>query len=178
MSYPSGKLEELDRNELTSQPRLPAISYQFRQGANPNSPDTAGAWPSPTAELLFCSAFTDARRGAAADDLHVDLAHVNEIRQPVFSLTLGLLTLVSLGILPTYVEEDVVLRARVEYQGKFAGEYLYRDRVHTWVEVFLIPWSFVHDPVNVERSTFENMVLHLLRDLRKDLPQVVSAARP
>jgi hypothetical protein len=172
-SFRGGKLEQLPRDEIASQPRLPAISYQYRSGGEPGSPEVGIGWPSPSAEMFFCSAFTDARRGPAANDLHVDLVHFTEVRQPIFSLTLGLLTLVSLGIIPTYVEEDVTLRARVEYRGAFVREYVYSDRVDTWIELLLIPWAFSHDPVEVERASFENLLLHFLRDLRRDLPQIV-----
>jgi len=176
-SFHGRELPKLDRNELASQPRLPAISYECRVGPNPSSPP-GGGWPSAAAEVLFCSAFAEARRGPAANDLHIDLAHLNVIRQPIFSITLGFFTLASLGILPTYIEEDVTLSVRVEYQGKLAREYIYRDHINTWIELFLLPWAFSHDPIEIERATDENLLLHFLRDLRKDLPLIVPAGEP
>jgi len=176
-SFHGRELPKLDRSELSSEPRLPAISYQCRIGPNPSAPE-GGGWPSAPAEVLFCSAFVDARHGPAANDLHIDLAHLNVIRQPIFSLTLGLFTLVSLGILPTYIEEDVTLSVRVEYQGKLAREYVYHDHINTWIEVFLLPWAFSHDPVEIERAADENLLLHFLRDLRKDMPLIVPAEQP
>jgi hypothetical protein len=98
------------------------------------------------------------------------------MRQPVFTITLALFTICSLGIIPTYASEDLTLVARVEYQGKLGREYVYHDRVNTWAELFLLPFAFSHDPVAVSRSVYENMLLHFLRDLRKDLPTIMPPA--
>lgn len=175
-AFLGGELARLDPAELRTQPRLPPISYQIRQGANPNSAEMGQGWPSAPAEALFCSAFTGARHGPAEGDLHSDLAHFNVVRQPVFSLTLGLFTLASLGIIPTYIEEDFTLTVRVEYKGQLAQEYLYKDHVSIWIEVFMIFWSFSNDPVETERANFENMLLHLIRDLRRDIPRIVAGS--
>ena len=175
-SFHGEELARLDPQELRTQPRLPPISYQIREGANPNSAEAGAGWPTASSEALFCSAFTGARHGPAEDDLHIDLAHFSVIRQPIFSMTLVLFTIASLGIIPTYAEEDYTLTVRVEYKGQLAREYVYKDHVSLWVEVLLIFWSFTHDPIEIERANFDNMLLHLIRDLRRDIPQIVTDA--
>jgi hypothetical protein len=167
-------LPQLSRSEITSENRLPAISYECKIGPGPNATGGDNLWPGSSAEWLFRSAFVDARNGPAANDLHIDLFFQTEARQPSFTLGLALLTICSLGIIPAYGREDLTLRARVEYQGRLAREYTYGDRIEIWIHLFMIPWSFSHDPVEVERAVHENLLLHFLRDLRKDLPQITS----
>lgn len=176
--FRGNKLPQLDRNELTPENRLPAISYQCNPIANPIAPAVNSSWPAASNEWLFRSAFVDARPGPAADDLHIDLFLQTEMRQPSFTIGLALLTICSLGFIPTYGQEDISLRARVEYQGKLVRAYSYTDTMELWVHLFLIPWAYSHDMVAVERSIYDNLLLHLLRDLRRDLSQIVPATQP
>jgi hypothetical protein len=169
-------LPQLDRNELTSGDRLPAISYQCNPVAGLNASVVSAGWPSPSNEWLFRSVFVDARPGPAANDLHIDLFVQTEMRQPTFTIGLAFFTICSLGLIPTYGLEDVTLRARVEYQGKLVRAYSYTDTEEIWVHVFMIPWAYSHDMVAVERSIYDNLLLHLIRDLRRDIPQIVTDA--
>jgi len=171
-------LPQLDRNELTPENRLPAISYQCNPLGGQSAPVVNASWPAASNEWLFRSAFLDARPGPAADDLHIDLFLQTEMRQPSFTIGLAVLTVCTLGLIPTYGLEDVSLRARLEYQGKLVRTYSYTDTMELWVHLVMIPWSFSHDVVAVERSIYDNLLLHLLRELRKDIPQIVSAVQP
>jgi hypothetical protein len=166
-------LQQLDRKELTPENRLPAISYQLSSSPGSNGVVNAPGWPGASNEWLFRSAFVDTRVGPAADDLHIDLFLQTEMRQPAFTIGLAVFTICSLGIIPTYGVEDVSLRARVEYKGQLVRSYSYMDSMEIWVHLVMIPWSFSHDMVAVEREIYDNLLLHLLRDLRKDLPQIV-----
>lgn len=163
---------QLDRKEITPENRMPAITYQVNPSAGPNTIPSVVGWPGASSEWLFHSAFVDARPALPGEGLHIDLFFQTEMRQPSFTIGLGLITICTLGIIPTYGREDLALRARVEYQGKLGREYTYNDQMDLWIHLFLIPWSFSQDPVAIEREIYENLLLHFLRDLRKDLPQI------
>jgi hypothetical protein len=169
-------LPQLGRNDLTPANRMPAISYTWNSGipARGLAPNTAFAGSS--SEWLFRSAFVDARNAPGANDIHIDLYFQSEMRQPTFSMGLMLLSIFSLGIIPGYACDDLSLRAQLQNQGQIVKEYQYVDSVDTWMHLFMIPWAFSHDPAVVEREALENMLLHLIRDLRKDLPQLAAGA--
>jgi hypothetical protein len=168
-------LPEIPPGQDAGQPQLPAISYQIGAIGDPALQNPPMPWPSPSLERHFRNGFADARNGPPAGGLHVQLSFQDEMRAPAFTIGLTLVTICTLGIIPAYAREDLTLVARVENDGKLAKVYEYHDRVETWVHLVMIPWAFSNDPVEIQRSTFDNMLRHLLRDLRRDLPQLTAA---
>lgn len=170
------KLPRLDRSELATEARLPAITYQSISGTPARGQTQHNSWPAPETEALFCSAFVDARPAPASDTLHVELSFRTKTINRIVSKGSFLLMIFSLGVLPAYVTVEQSLGAHVELQGKTLHEYQYVDQSSTWCELLLIPWGFSHSPFTVRREVFENMLLHFLRDLRRDLPQPVPSS--
>jgi hypothetical protein len=176
VSFHRGELEQLNAKDLAAETPLPAISYECKPGPGTSPAEGSLAWPGASTERLFRSAFVDAHDSPAANDLHLELRFQSEMRHPFFTFSLGLLTLLSIGLIPTYAHEDLALLARVEFQGQFLHEYEYHDRQNTWVEVFLLPWGLGNDPKDVQQEIFQNLLLHFLRDLRRDLPRIAPGA--
>jgi hypothetical protein len=174
-SFRCNELPQLGRNDLTPENRMPAITYTWNSGVSVPGFAVSTAFAGSSSEWLFRSAFADAHNAPSANDLHVDLYFSSEMRQPTFSMGLMLLSIFSLGIIPGYAREDLHLRARLENQSQLVKEYQYSDSTETWMHLFIIPWCFSHDPSVVEKAVLENMLLHLIRDLRRDLPQPVPA---
>jgi hypothetical protein len=175
-SFRCDELPQLGRNDLTPENRMPAITYTWNSGVSTPGFAVNTVFTGSSSEWLFRSAFADAHNAPAANDVHIDLYFSSEMRQPTFSMGLMLLSIFSLGIIPAYAREDLHLRARLENQGQLVKEYQYSDSTETWMHIFVIPWCFSHDPSVVGKAVLENLLLHLIRDLRKDVPKLAPAA--
>jgi hypothetical protein len=153
-------LATLDADQvITHQPPLPPVSFD-----GDRSPD----WPGGT-RALFQRAFVEVREGPAQGDLHIQLRFEVEQRREMLTTCWILLTTLSLYLLPLYAHSDVTLWARVEGPGRRPKEYCYREPLDFWAHAVLLPvglWQWELEP---EARVHENMLLHFLVDLRKDL---------
>jgi hypothetical protein len=160
-----GLLPELERDEILRGDRLPPISYDVDsvQGEFGLGDEN---------ERLFCDAFVAARRGTAADDLHVAIRFGMLEDHHVLAICSRAICLFSLGLIPAYSQSTVTLRARIESKGRLLREYHYADRITTWAHLLLLPWSYTSSGMfRVNHAVQANMLLHLIRDLRRDLPR-------
>jgi hypothetical protein len=165
-----GELPQLDRAEILRGERLPAISYEVEPPAG------LDPWPLSENAELFRSAFVDARRGPATDDLHVQLSIRTEEDLHVLFIGLRVLWLFSLGIIPSYSQGQERLVARLEFKGRLLREYHYAERVKVWAHLFLLPAYYTRDNASlVLQRVHANMLLHLIRDLRQDLPALLQS---
>jgi hypothetical protein len=142
---------------IDKQHPLPAISYE------------GSGWPCFSTELLFRSAFVDARKGPAQDDLHVVLRFEHKVEDQTLSRVSYILSTLTLTLLPGFYPDDFSLAALVEGPGREAREYVYRESATTWIQILLLFAAWWHDPGEVQRSVQENMLLHFLVELRRDL---------
>lgn len=177
-SYPGEELAPLDPSELEGQTRLPPVTFELKTYISAWM-GTAGD-PRARAEPLFRRAFSEVREVNASNaeegELHLDLLLRQTPRNPGVTLGLGILWACSLGLIPAYGRNDLYLDARVVRGGETLQSYVYRDHVSTWSSIVLLPWSFTRDPENVHAEVLDSMLLHLLRDLRRDLPGLAARA--
>ena len=168
-----GELEQLDRDEIMRGERLPAISYEIDPYGHIDD------WGTNKNSELFRSAFVEARRGTATDDLHIALSVHTEEDLHALSIGLRVLCMFSLGLIPAYSQGEEQFVARVESKGQLLHEYRYAERVKCWAHLFLLPGFYTSDGVHaVMQRIHGNMLLHLIRDLRQDLPTLVPASAP
>jgi hypothetical protein len=163
-----GQLEQLDREEALRGEPLPAISYEI---GSPNRLDSYGRNEN---GQLFRSAFVEARHGPAADDLHIQLSVTTEEDLHVLFIGLRVLWLFSLGLIPSYSQGEERLVAEVSYKGQLLRAYHYTERIKVWAHLFLLPAYYTQDNAGlVLQRMHANMLLHLIRDLKQDLPQLL-----
>lgn len=175
---PAGRLPELRYDEVLRQDKLPAISYTLSGNADEPNLQRIVEIRSPDylVELLR-RAFAGARRvpaegpDAHPDDLHLDIYMRRAQRHIPITLTTGLLFLCTAGIAPAYCYEETYLDVRVVRGGKLQKQYVFVDGVTTWYELFLLPWAFSEDPSDVTVRTMENMLLHFVCEMRRDMPE-------
>jgi hypothetical protein len=168
--------EELPRRgfrEAVGDEPLPAVSYRISNP--PGGPGLPLVLPEATVERVLRRAFVEAERKENDGGLHLDVRCTSRQRAPVFTVGLGLVSIFTLGIIPAYGRSDLRLEVEVEFEGKVAKRYEYEDHVNTWIQLFLIPWAFSHDPVEVGDAELENMLLNFLYDFRRDLPRLAAA---
>ena len=160
-----GQLAQLDRDEVLRGEPLPAISYEMEP---PNRLDSYGRNEN---GQLFRSAFVDAHHGPAADDLHIQLSVSTEEDLHVLFIGLRVLCLCSLGLIPSYAQGEERFVARVTFKGQLLREYHYEERMKVWAHLLLLPGYYTKDslPLVLQR-VHTNMLLHLIRDLKQDLP--------
>lgn len=166
-----GELEQLDRDEVLRGEPLPAISYEIDPTHGLDRYPRHENWD------LFCSAFVESRHGPAADDLHIQLSVRTEEDLHVLFIGLRALCLCSLGLIPSYAQGEERFVARVTFKGRLLREYHYEERMKVWAHLFLLPGYYTKDslPLVLQR-VHGNMLLHLIRDLKQDLPQLLPAA--
>ncbi|MFN0006739.1 MAG: hypothetical protein ACKVXR_02435 [Planctomycetota bacterium] len=174
-SFRGEELPQRDLGELAESERLPAVTYVL-SNAQPPSGNFPSSGTEHCVDRVFRSAFTEAEAKESDAGLHLEIHYSSRARQPVFTLGLGLLALASLGVIPAYGRNDLTLSVRAEVDGVLVQRYEYEDHVVTWIHLFVIPWAFSHDPVEVEGQVLENMLLNFLHDLRRDLPGFPSPA--
>lgn len=163
-----GLLPQLDRDEIMRVDRMPAISYEIEFDSSRDP------WGFRENEQLFRDAFVDARRGPADDGMHIHLGFHADERFHVLAMCLRGLWMFSLGILPSYSQTDLWLMAEVEFKGKRVREYRYDDRLTVLAHILLLPWFYTdHSASRVYRDIQANMLMHVISDLRKDLPQIL-----
>jgi hypothetical protein len=163
-------LEPLDPAQvIQAQEPLPAISYECpaKPERGPTQPELG--WPRSTTEALFRSAFAGARSGPAAGDLHVVLHFRSIARDATATKILLMLTLLTFAIVPCYEHAELKLQAFVDGPGRTQREYVYSEAVDIWIHLLLLPVPLWNHPREVSPAVFENMLLHFLVDLRRDL---------
>ncbi|MFO1077218.1 MAG: hypothetical protein U1E73_05775 [Planctomycetota bacterium] len=177
---PAGRLAALRYDEVLGQDKMPAISYTLSGNADePNLQRIVEIrTPDYLVELLR-RAYAGARRmpkegpDAHPDELHLDIYMRRAQRHIPITLTTGLLFLCTIGIAPAYCYEETYLDVRVVRSGELRKQYVYVDGVTTWYELFLLPWAFTSDPSDVTLKTMENMLLHFVTDMRRDMPEIL-----
>lgn len=74
----------------------------------------------------------------------------------------------SLAVIPTYSSEEYVLQAEVSEGKTTLKKYEYRDRVETWVQLFLVVLAPWRRPGETTAKVVDNMLLNFLHDLQRD----------
>lgn len=163
-----GQLPQLDREEVLRGERLPAISYQIEPPTGLDPYGRNDNWQ------LLRSAFVETRHGPAADDLHIQFTVSHEEDLHVLFIGLRVLCLCSLGLIPSYAQGEERFVARVTFKGRLLREYRYEERIKVWTHLFLLPAAYTQDNASlVLQRMHGNMLLHLIRDLRRDLPELL-----
>lgn len=177
---PAGRLAELRYDEVLRQDKMPAISYMLSGNADePNLQRIVEIRAPDYLVELLRRAYAGARRVTAEgpdahpDDLHLDIYMRRAQRHIPITLTTGLLFLCTVGISPAYCYEETYLDVRVVRGGQLRRQYVYTDGVTTWYELFLLPWAFSEDPSDVTVRTMENLLLHFVTEMRRDLPEIL-----
>lgn len=168
-SFAGHELPARSAQELEGLAPLPAITFELKVF---RAPMTAGSVePRSRIEPLLRRAFQEVREVVSTSEprgaLHLDLLVREAPRNPGISLALGILWLGSLGFIPAYGRDDLLLDARLVRDGETAGRFLYEDHVETWLSIVLLPWSFTRDPERVHAEVMDGMVLTLIADLRQ-----------
>jgi len=163
-----GQLEQLDREQVLRGERLPAISYEVEPATGLDPYGRNDNWQ------LLRSAFVETRHGPAADELHIQFTVATEEDLHVLFIGLRVLWLFSLGIIPSYSQGEERLVAQVSCKGRLLREYHYTERIKVWAHLFLLPAYYTQDNASlVLQRMHANMLLHLVRDLKQDLPQLL-----
>jgi hypothetical protein len=177
-SYRGGELPLRSAAELEGLAALPGITFEletFRGSISAGSVD-----PRSRIEPLLRRAFAAVREVTTADEargeLHLDLLVREAPRNPGLTLGLGILWLGSLGLIPAYARDDLLLDARLVRGAETLASYVYEDHVETWLSFVLLPWSFERDPEFIHAQVLDGMVLALIADLRRDLPHLGSVS--
>ena len=168
-SFRGEELPQRDPGELERSERLPPVTYELANAYGTTVASQAGTSDA-CIDRVLRKAFSEVERRESEAGLHLDFHYTTRTRQPTFTMGMVLLSIVSLGLIPAYGRGDLSLTVLVEVDGRIAGRYGYEDHVDTWVHLFVIPWAYSHDPVEVEEAVLENMLLNFLHDLRRDLP--------
>ena len=156
---------------LEDSPQMPAVSYELRTFGS-TLLGMSGSVES-RIEPLFRRAFREIRApGEVETDLHIDLLLRQTTRHPALSFGLGLMFVSSVGLFPAYGCDELYLDVRVQREGQTLKQYLYTDDLDTWYHLFLLPWSFQHDPENVGARILDSLTRQFLEDLRRDLPTI------
>jgi hypothetical protein len=92
-------------------------------------------------------------------------------RNPAISYTLALFCIVSLGIVPAYMQTDLYLEAKLMHHGQTVKQYVYEESVSSWIHWFVLPWSFTNDPIERKSEIIDNMVLNLVHDVASEVPR-------
>ena len=169
-AFRGAPLEPLDRARvIEAQAPLPPISYECEEANHRDRSNPEWGWPRATTEALFCSAFVSARSGPADGDLHVKLHFRAHVQAELATRALFCVTILTLGIVPTHRHFDLELQASVEGPGRLPREYVYSEPVDIWIHLLLLPFPLWNHPLSACPDAFENMLLHFLVDLRRDL---------
>jgi hypothetical protein len=174
-SFRGDELPRRGLGELRREAPLPAVTYGLSNNFASSEPPATG-WSVTCVDRVFGMAFSEIERKASTEGLHLDVRFASRVRQPVFTVGLGLFSILSLGLIPAYGRDDLSLSVRVEVDGSLVKRYEYQDHAGTWFHWFMIPWAFSHDPFEVENAVLENMLLNFLHDFRQDLPGFPSPA--
>lgn len=179
-SFSHGRLPARSLDDLERGGKLIAITYQFSENSAAGSLEAvdranlSGA-ATPTilqsrVEPIFRRVFIEARLGREPGEWHVDMYYRETARNPAVSITLGLFFLGSLGLLPAYAEDDLYLEAKLLHAGVAVKQYVFEERVATWMHWFVLPWAFSNDPIERKAQLVDNMILNLLHELKRNLP--------
>jgi len=163
-------LPRLGLREAVGEEPLPAVTYTLT-----NTNAAIGLGPGRTGaavERVFRRAFVDVQRveSRPGAGLHLGVHCTSRTRSPAFTVGLAVVSVLTLGVIPAYERNDHRLEVQVRTEGGVLKRYEYEDHVNAWLHLFMIPWAFSHDPVEVQEDSWENLLLHFLRDFRRDLP--------
>ena len=81
----------------------------------------------------------------------------------------GLITGLSLGIIPTRVTDNFILTIDVKKGDKVIKQYQYNNYIVTWFHLFLLPMTKTHSPNIMVYQVWDNMLLAFLQDLDQDI---------
>lgn len=170
VGFREGLLPRLARDDVLR--GGPAAPISYRIDAPSRMRRCCAEWRD-DADTLFRDAFVEARRGPAADEPHVEIRFEDDEDLRALAIGLRALWLVSLGISPAWSRVETSLGARVEHRGRVVREYRYTEARQTWAHLLLLPFAYAD--LNDERvlhALRSDLLLHLVRDLRQDLPDL------
>lgn len=178
-SYSSGKLPERRLEDLERAGKLPAITYEVIEARSPYPSEhwESGDWiaaPLPTARIepLFRRLFVASEQTPEAGAMHIELRFRHVHHQGGLTLLLGVGCILTLGLLPCYGEDAFHLDVHVIRDGAYLRQYGYAEELRTWGHWFALPWAFSHAPLEVKDAAFDNLLLNLVHDLQRDLPEL------
>jgi hypothetical protein len=180
-SFSESTLPKRSLEELEAGGPLCAITYQFSEWNVPTSDEalvvsTAAPVVMPSVvqsrvEPILRRAFVEATRGKEQGEWHLDMYYRETERNPAVSYTLALFFIVSLGILPAYTETDLYFEAKLLHHGQLVKQYVYEETISTWIQWFMLPWSFTNDPIEMKSAIIDNMVLNLVHEAATLVPR-------
>ena len=179
VGVPAEKLAPLDYQEVLAQERMPEVSYALH-GLLDGMHQTTRTSRNRVEEIFrrsFAAAYLGSEGGlpAAPDPqrLHLDVYMRLSLDRPWITWLTGLVSIGTFGVVPIYSYQDIYLDVRVLRGGALQKQYVYLDGETAWYGWVLLPWAFSNDASDVEGQVLENMILHFISDLRRDLPQLV-----
>jgi hypothetical protein len=170
-----GRLPSLEREEVLRGEPAPAIRYRIDWAWLQGRSGCCFDWWDETARL-FDEAFVEARPDSAENGLRVEIRFDEDERLPVLGIGSRALCLFSLGLVPAWSRWDRSMNARLELDGRLLREYRYDEEITAWSHILLLPLLWTRrDLHGVRHAVSTDMLLHLVRDLRRDLPALVAA---
>lgn len=182
-SFTDAHLPKRSLADIESAGRLAAITYQFAEWNVVSSDESLViTTPAPVVvptvvqariEPILRRAFVDSTRGKERGEWHLDMYYRETERNPAVTYTLALFFIVSLGLVPVYTDTDLYLEAKLMHHGRTVRQYVYEERVSSWIHWFMLPWAFTHDPIVRKAEILDNMVLNLVHDVASEIPRAV-----
>lgn len=80
----------------------------------------------------------------------------------------GVLFGLSIGVLPAFDTDRLLLTVEVKRDGQIVKQYHYKDSVITWYQLFLVFFMPFNSIEEVKKHVIDNMLLNLLYDLQRD----------
>lgn len=175
-SFSESRWPKRSLDDFVREGRLPAVTYSVTEGSSAATLESLNRAGSPPAvigtilhsriEPIFRRAFEESRLDPVPGDWHVDVYYRETPRNIAATVTLGVFFVASLGIVPVYAEDSLYLEAKLRRHGETVAQWVFEERIATWVHWFVLPWSFTDDPTERKAEFIDGMVLALLTELR------------
>ena len=101
------------------------------------------------------------------ESLHVAMILDDEYHTG-FSFLGGLVSGLTVGLIPAHSRDEFLLTAEVSSQGMPIKRYSYRDHVSSWTHLSMVFFMSAHSPEDVSAQVIDNMLATLVRDLAAD----------
>jgi len=169
-SFPGNELPNRGYDDLATPPPKAVIDYDVTfHGPGEKSLYTATHWFSQRVKTVFDKSGIFVRHSLDGKDAPVRLSITMENSGDMKTAALlGIVSGLSLTVIPVYVTDNYELKVKVTSGNKFVKEYAYKDHMTTWLQLFLIAAFPSHKPGDVSGEVFDNMLRHFLHDAQAD----------
>lgn len=112
--------------------------------------------------------FSKYNAGTGKSDYHFSIIMRDEGDENLATIS-GIITGLSLGIIPTKATDNYILTIDVKKGDKVIKQYQYNNYMVTWFHLFLLPMAKSHSPGTMQYQIWDNMLRAFLQDLDQDI---------